>query len=32
MASKNKVGIWEQIHNTGFNYGEFATIKTMEQK
>jgi hypothetical protein len=23
------LGIWEQIHNPDFNYGEFATIKSM---
>ena len=22
------LGIWEQIHNPDFNYGEFATIKS----
>jgi phage terminase large subunit-like protein len=21
------IGIWEKIHNTDFNYGEFATIR-----
>ena len=21
------IGIWEQLNNPGFNYGEFATIK-----
>ena len=22
------LGIWESVHNAGFNYGEFATIKS----
>lgn len=22
------IGIWEQLNNSNFNYGEFATIKT----
>jgi hypothetical protein len=30
LRSRNTVeflGIWESVHNAGFNYGEFATIK-----
>lgn len=30
LRNRNTVeflGIWEQIHNPDFNYGEFATIK-----
>ena len=22
------IGIWEKVHNPGFNYGEFATIRS----
>lgn len=22
------LGVWESVHNPGFNYGEFATIKS----
>jgi len=32
LRNRNTVeylGIWESIHNSNFNYGEFATIKTM---
>lgn len=32
LRNRNTVeylGIWELIHNSNFNYGEFATIKTM---
>ena len=31
LRNRNTVeflGIWEQVHNPGFNYGEFATIKS----
>jgi hypothetical protein len=31
LRNRNTVeflGIWEQIHNTAFNYGEFAIIKS----
>ncbi|TYL47166.1 KilA-N domain-containing protein [Marinomonas sp. IMCC 4694] len=35
LRNRNTVeylGIWERIHNPDFNYGEFATIKSLEQK
>jgi hypothetical protein len=25
------LGIWESVHNPAFNYGEFATIKSLPQ-
>ena len=25
------LGIWEEIHNPNFNYGEFATIKSQTE-
>ena len=31
LRNRNTVeflGVWEQIHNPNFNYGEFATIKS----
>ena len=31
LRNRNTVeflGIWERVHNPGFNYGEFATIKS----
>ena len=33
IASKNRntiefLGIWEELHNSAFNYGEFAIIKS----
>jgi hypothetical protein len=31
LRNRNTVeflGIWESVHNPGFNYGEFATIKS----
>lgn len=31
LRNRNTVeflGIWEKVHNSDFNYGEFATIKT----
>ena len=31
LRNRNTVeflGIWEQIHNPGFNYGEFALVKS----
>src|ERR1700722_6139922 len=31
LRNRNTVeflGIWESVHNAGFNYGEFATIKS----
>ena len=28
LKSKEFLGIWEEIHNPNFNYGEFAIIKS----
>ena len=33
LRNRNTVeflGIWETVHNPGFNYGEFAVIKSQE--
>lgn len=34
LRNRNTVeflGIWERVHNTNFNYGEFATIRSQAE-